>query len=141
MVPARIALAAAIPLAVGGCAYIAGINEPPQHGYAHITIPRLDHGRLAVNVFSVHSKKGLFATLNLPPDVHEMPSFALRPGGHVLELACLRPDAVSLIDEVWTFDVTVEANQNYTLDCAPAKVRQDGYFGNHFSLTPAAPEK
>jgi len=129
-----IALVASIPWALGGCAYIAGINEPPRAGYAHVSIARLDRGRPAVTVVHVRSNTGLFVELDIPPDVHEIVSFALKPGDHTLDVACTRPNAVDIVDGWWFFKVAVEANQSYLLDCAPMKAGKDDY-DNHFSLT------
>jgi hypothetical protein len=125
---------AAIPLALGGCAHIAGINQPARAGHAHVSISRLDGGRPAVTVFHVKSRSGLFTGLNIPPNVHEIASFALRPGEHTLEVACLRPNAVDIVDGSWFFDVAVEANRTYVLDCAPTKAEGNDYYYNHFSL-------
>jgi len=137
---ARIAVAA-IPLALGGCAYIAGINAPARAGYAHVSISRLDGGRPAVTVFQVKSNNGLFARLDIPPNVHEIESFALKPGDHTLQVACLRPNAVDIVDGTWSFDVAVEANQSYVLDCAPAKAEGNDYYDNHFALTRVEPQE
>ena len=132
---ARMASLAPIALALGSCAYIAGVNEPARAGYAHISVPRLVDGRPSVTVFRVHSKKGLFVQLDLPSDEHEVASFALKPGDHTLEVACLRPNAVDVVDGLWSFNVTVEANESYVLDCTPTKAKGQNYFENHFALS------
>lgn len=134
-------MVATIGLVLGGCAHIAGVNEPARPGYAHISVSRLDDGRPSVTVFHVKSNTGLFTRLDIPPNVHEIATFALRPGDHTLEVACLRPNAVDVVDGLWFFDVTVEANQSYLLDCTPSKAEGNALYDNHFSLTRVEPQE
>lgn len=124
---------------LGGC-YITGLNQPPRHGSAHITIPRIDDHTAAVYVHAASSKHHIVEQ-RVPMEQRDgLIQFSLSPGTHVLEIDCFRPNAVTVLHGGFDFEATVDADATYVLDCAPRRDPQYGYFDNHFSLKRVDPK-
>jgi len=131
----KCALAAACCLLFGGC-YIVGLNGPPRRGYAHVTVPRLADGKVAVYVFGTHSRPD-FIEQRIPKERRGgLTAFSLSPRVHLLEIECQRPNAWVAVHGGIDFEMTVEPDTNYVLDCAPGSD-----FDNHFSLTRVEPQE
>ena len=86
----RVAPIVACCALLGGC-YITGLNQPAQHGSAHITIPRIDDHTMAVYVYAANSKHR-FVEQRIPKEQRDgLFAFSLSAGTHVLEIDCYRP--------------------------------------------------
>jgi len=111
------------------------VNGPRRSGYAQVAIPRQPDGKIAIYVFGIDSKHH-FLTQPLKRDVSwALSSLTLKPGTYSLEIECQRPGAGIVVDGGTDFEITVEADQSYVLDCAPTKDVQYGYPENNFGTS------
>jgi len=108
---------------LGGCAF-ARLETAPQLGEAFVVVARLPDGKPAVSVYGINSRHRLFS--QPLRDVH---SFGVKPGTYILDVDCLRPQAVAVVDGSFDFVLSVDANRRYLLDCAPReKESNNGFF-------------
>jgi len=127
----------ALSLLLTGCT-LAHVNEPHRAGFAQILIPRLESGEVAVHVFGVTSKRGVFSQLFTQATSTSLASLSLSAGSYVLEVECRRPGASVVLHGGIDFPISVQADAVYRLDCAPTREPTYGYPENNFSLAPAA---
>jgi len=126
-------------MVVGGC-NVSRLSRSAERGTARITIPRIDDHTMAVYLYATHSKHR-FVEHSIPKEQRDgLDAFSLSPGTHVLEIDCHRPKAVAVVHGGIDFEVTVEADAMYVLDCDPKPDPDYGYYDNHFSLTRIEPK-
>jgi hypothetical protein len=129
----RSPLVATLALLTAGC-YVVGVNEAARPGYAYVTVPTLPDQTVAVGLIAAKSRHAIIEQAVTSGHRESTASFSLRPGTHLLEIDCYRPNATSVLHGGFDFVVSVKAGTTYVLDCAPAKAAGYEYYENHFSL-------
>ena|SRR5450432_466716 len=121
-----------------GCS-LARVDVPPQAGYAQVTIARQADGKPAIYVFDIDSKHH-FRTQPLEQETSlALSSLTFKPGTYSLEIECERPGAGVVVDGGIDFEVSVQADTIYVLDCSPTKNAEYGYPENNFALSKLQP--